>query len=559
MKHKQLILKLMPLVLLLVSIIGLTGQARPVSAAVPQSDVTITVTDGGLPVSGGVYAAYNFERAYQRIMKGDIPQEILDSKYWLSLKRSVENATQPETESVGIVFANGFDLSPGVQHGPDGTIEVMARILQLGGQKLLEQLNIRKPAAYYFHQLNMTKADDRFTDDNGQAIATLTQGLSAILDGRGNYVGMLLVTDKDQSISFDVANLDGRLVLSMPEISDTIKTDYNRYVVESGQKQKFNLRISRELMQSGRAISLKTNANLIISDVIVPAEYQSIITVNNASTDAEGVTTARSISFSQALDNDIDLTVMAYITPTMSVSNSELGATMTASVKDAYGNRLSTTSPGLMLSGINFAMVDTDDEKLIGGATYLLGKKRDEMNYLFDFEKGWIEVPDMAVLNVEEYAHVVGGYQYDIGQTKPLEILMDTKRFNYVPAKNRELNQSLIQINGLEAGDYFLYPIGYPQGYELYSNPIPFKVWTTITRSANGNFLKMDSISKASSQDFRINTTIPDYNGGQNEYNLLSLVDATEKPYNPTRRIITAIMIIVLAMLLIGALLMIFI
>ena len=114
----------------------------------------------------------------------------------------------------------------------------MEQILRMGGNglPLLEELNGEDTQNIIFHQPERGRVSNTFTNLSGQAVAIVNKGLTAIMTNEGKFQKLVMVDKNNQEINLDVANLDNRLEFTVEDIPSGAKTNFGRYVVESGEK-----------------------------------------------------------------------------------------------------------------------------------------------------------------------------------------------------------------------------------------------------------------------------------------------------------------------------------
>ncbi|QDK70484.1 hypothetical protein [Lactococcus protaetiae] len=133
---------------------------------------------------------------------------------------------------------------------------------------------------------------------------------------------------------------------------------------------------------------------------------------------------------------------------------------------------------------------------------------------------------------------------------------MTTTRFNFNATNNNEINQSLIQIVGLLPGDnYFLYPVKTQEESGDNPNMTDFSVFAKLSVGPNGAVIINNSLGKVRTQDFSFNSTIPDFQSGINEYNVLPVDGSQVTQINVKKQIILPITLVVFVMVVIAVVL----
>lgn len=499
-------------------------------------------TTTGIPNKGLVYNAYNLNNVYQKIMYGDIANEETQTLEWRRIQKIAQEESDETTGSL-IHFANGIAIGPGITHNPDDTLYTIKYLLRRGGLSLLTKLNGEGTENIFFHQPESWKMSNTFTNKQGQAVASVSPGITAIMTGGGVYQKLINVTEDNQEIDIDTANIDNRLSISLDNVQDSQKTNFGRYVVESGENLSFTLNINKEFSQkSSGTLKLSSSSNMEITSITEISGDSGIDTVQID--DKQLVSNpAHQISIPKLTEN-MSIRVTVRVIPQTVESGADTGAMLSVAGLDDSGIPVSAKSPAVVLSGINFAMLDTENNKLTTGGEYLLGKYDDQSYQLYSANEGWKKVSNLDNIDSSQFTLLKGGNQYDFGNPNAIPIAETLGRFNFNAEENKKLNQSLIQITGLAQGDhYFLYPVREATGYDLIEKPIDFAVFTKFDIGRNGNAIIRNSINQAVTQNFKVNSNIPDFKAGVNEYNVLSVNGMPQKPVNVGFKIILPIVL----------------
>ena len=207
----------------------------------------------------------------------------------------------------------------------------------------------------------------------------------------------------------------------------------------------------------------------------------------------------------------------------------------------------------LSSAGINFVLIDGEENKLVKDAQYVLGKKQDNKYYISS-HSGWKEVKqkDLTQLNTDDYTVMSGGNIYNFGESEGIPMAVNPQNWNRDFQAIQSKNQSLLGIRGLGQGNqYFLMQVKAPSGYNKIDQPHYFTVHndkdsTQISRNS-------DSIGFAQSQAVGLNGQIPGYIAGTNEFNILSVTSNTDSlKINVKKSIIFPIVLIIFVIVLIG-------
>ncbi|MDN6078049.1 MAG: hypothetical protein L0I64_09770 [Lactococcus lactis] len=524
--------------------------------------VELHVTDNGDPLSNRAYEAYNLDEAYQKIVDGDIRPSDTLSASWKNLQREAQ-ADPNKIEGNLVQFSNGLAIGPGIKHSSEDATVTISYILRMGGLPLLLELNDRdksdndKTVRSIFHQSG-GKASNYFTDKQGKAVADVSLGLNAIMNRGGAFQKLVSVKDKNQVINLDVANTDARLSISLLADSRMKRTDFNKYVIESGQNNPitFKLKISKDFNRLGGVLTLSSTPNLVVTSVEVPSNIEGMsVQEIHEEGELQNSNPDRQITL-PSLTKDITLTIRAYVTPTSTQDAPAEGSLLYLKAVDDNGVEDNIKSPAVVLTGINFVMVDNKTNKLVTGEQYVLGKKTKSSYEIYSEQTGWVTFQSLSNIDLAQVTVLHGGQQYSIGGPSA-PILNATNRFNFNATLNKKINQSLIQIIGLNSGDnYFLYPVKQLKDQSLSNKTIDFSVFAKFKIGKNGAVIPENSLGTSKNQNFSLNSTIPDFRTGTMEYNTLSVEGKNPEVINVFKAIILPIALIVLLIFLVGIFLM---
>lgn len=517
-KQMNFLLKLLS-ICVVVLIVIIEGNAF-VKADTPQLvTIKLKATNNGVPQINAVYSSNNLDAVYQKIVSGEITKEDTLSSNW----KNIQSKAQPDPSKVNpgvIQFANGIAIGPGITHSAKDALSTLTYILRMGGFPLLVELN-GETESILFHQPGKFRLSNNFTNKEGEAVANVHTGLNAIMTRDGRFQKLINVTKNNQMISLDEANTDERLSFSLQEESSVEKTSFEKYVVESGSRNllTFRLNISKDFNQNGGVFILSSTSNLIITSVEAPVAVEGIEVSSVEETGGASTVNPKKQITIPALTEDVSIIIKAYVTPTSVKDAPTGGSTLFIKGTDDNGVDVSATSPAVVLAGANFVMTKNNGEELKTGGEYILGKKLPDGYDIYSATSGWIEVKDLGDIDRTKVTVMHGGQQYTIGNPQSLPVPVTTSRFNFKANSNEGVNQSLIQIIGLAQGkNYFLYPINNKKGEMTY-----FTVFAKFKIGKNGDLLTDTSLGNARIQNFSLNTTIPDFQTGVNEYNVLTV------------------------------------
>ncbi|AYG01581.1 hypothetical protein D7I46_11235 [Lactococcus allomyrinae] len=454
-----------------------------------------------------------------------------------------------------IEFSNGFSIGPGIRHSAEEAFSIMGYMLQMKGLPLLTDLNGKETESIVFHQPDRGRAALTFTNFSGEAIAELPLGPVAITTRSGTFQKLVTISKEKQKIDLDIANLDNRLKISFEASKGDSLTDFGRYVVESGQRNflSFKVIISKNFNRLGGAFVLTPSPNLVIDSVTPDSNIEGF---DVSAITGSGTNPSESLSqqlIVPALSNNLVLTVKAHVISTPVGSISPGGSTISISGTDDNALAASAKSPAVVLTGINFAMANEQGNKLVTNRQYLLGRYVKNGYEIYSATQGWVKEESLKEVNLEKVTVLRGGLQYMIGNSEILPIPKATSRFNFNAKENGKINQSLIQIIGLaEGSNYFMYPVENSTDKELLLKPINFSVFARFSITRDGVLITKNSIGEARNQNFSFNTSIPDFQSGVNEYNVLSIGQKKSNEFNAQIKIILPIVLLTLLIVVIG-------
>ena len=191
-------------------------------------------------------------------------------------------------------------------------------------------------------------------------------------------------------------------------------------------------------------------------------------------------------------------------------------------------------TPSLSSYGINFTMYDDNQNRLLQGSEYILGRlNADKKVSLYQPNGSWINTQktikslNKEYLNQNAY-HIRGNNIIGIdGYSNDIDLNPRLWAYNY--KKQVKSNQSLFKLRGLSNKyKYFLIQTKSPKGYLQSNKPFYFTV-------------NKDSVSKAQFGNYNINGYIMDMQYNKQEYNALANTpkgQKTKKTFKPMTLVI---------------------
>ena len=209
-------------------------------------------------------------------------------------------------------------------------------------------------------------------------------------------------------------------------------------------------------------------------------------------------------------------------------------------------------SASLSSAGVNFAVADTAKNTFVQGVNFVLGKKVGTETYLYSEERGWLPFDQsLDSANLADYKSFSSGNTYALGSTQTSPLQLNTTNFDFNKNRDTKINQALIQIMGLgQNAKYFLYPINLPSNYASAKKALNFYAFRTNGFSPDGDPLSQSSLSQAQQPSYTLNSQIPGYSAGQNEYNIFSVTPAS--PTNSTSLFLVILPLALVALVMLG-------
>ena len=557
---------------------------------------TIKLTTNGIVAQDQQIVAFNYQIAFTKIVEGKYKSTDVSSTYWTTLEKQY-----PSSDGTGITLPNQMTLAQGVTHSEDDAKNIISMLYQMGDFAFLQTLEGGVLPNVLPGNTNTNSSPvGGFTSKNGFAKGSIPSGFTIFAqNSNSSYLGNGIVSADSSHFTFDTLNTSSQLSFSATSLPSANHSGERQYTVDYGQELTFTLKIDSSLLQNGGQLQLQPMSNLVIDSISTPMDQQDLLgdTINpnaylpsgtaatsnltqsnlssTASTVGQGLTKQSITAYQTDLPSTSSTTVItitAHINPTvtidktMSISNNPLDATIPIDISNAPSTPLTmkaivtsgaeittATSPVINSSGINFAMVDGKTDKLAVGASYVLGKKINGEDYYYLPGGGWQS--SSTDDNLSDYEVFSGGQQYFIGTTSTAAIPYNTTQFAFNSSTDRKINESLIQIRGLGNGNYFLTQLTAAHGHGINNQLYPFTISSKNVVTANGNNLIKNSIAFAAQPLYSLNTKIPDYAAGSNEYNVLPVTSQGIKGINLQKAIIYPILFIIIAMLIVGIIL----
>ena len=389
---------------------------HPIKAYASQEDKILTkieVTQNGTPIINTSFNALNVEVAMHQIKTGEFPQKFLEGGAW---KTFLQNAPEwMKVQGNEVIFENGLKFGPGIQLNDADARKIMNSILVSNGKAIIDELNLEtdnvpeSPVPFY----QPGKFTNKFTTQEGIAETSLSKGLTAILNAQLNYIKLVDIKQPNQTFAIDLKNTSPDLTFKLESATPKEKTNFGQYVISLDQNIEYRLLIKKNLMDSTDSVTLSLPANSqLVIDSIESSNPEVTITQNNFAFD---VTTANSptpivaatIGFDENLDQDIDIAIKGHINKSLisGVNSPNLNLGLQATTNQTGNGVELASTPNLVTSGINFAMIDGQKLSLESGAEYVLGREVGDKKEIYMPSGSWetIDQLDLPYL-MEKYS-----------------------------------------------------------------------------------------------------------------------------------------------------------
>ena len=581
--------KYIKIVTILVTIVSCFYISSGNVLAIDKEKVTfnISATQEGGPAASSNIVYENVQMAYENIMKGTIPDDLEKTVLW--------NAALSDNQQF-IELGSGLKLGKGITHDSAEAKKII-QILFQSNFEIFQFLNGTP-------RESMSDMKSFLTDENGQGSAQIEKGLLAVISN-STIINLVDLNENNQNISVDLDGTNSGVSLEFIGVSENSKNKVGTYVLENNQKISYKITVSKELLKDGeQVLSILTPSNVIIDSSSVPLEKKSVlppiipenyyqglaVTSDNYELLKPQIFSLTSEKLKSTFSNenyytlpqsdeDIVVTGELSVSPIVTEEVNFLFTTIpltaqlnlhsfnmqdgsnvkqpstfqiTAQVGEGTTAASALAAP-LSSAGINFVLIDGEENKLVRDAQYVLGKKEDNKYYISS-RSGWKEVKqkDLTQLNTDDYTVMSGGNIYNLGESEGIPMAVNPQNWNRDFQAIQSKNQSLLGIRGLGQGNqYFLMQVKAPSGYNKIDKPYYFTVHndkdnTQISRNS-------DSIGFAQSQAVGLNGQIPGYIAGTNEFNILSVTSNTDSlKVNVKNSIIFPIALIILVIVIIG-------
>ena len=159
--------------------------------------VKLTHSQSGTAARGQQVAAYNYEKAYDILKKGNIPETVLNSNDWSDLQKKFP------VKKNSIILSENLTLGPGVKHSSKKAMAIIKFLYSSGNFSFLQFLNSTPLNVSPTGPWNQTLFID-FTNDNGKTKTKLRTGPTIFINTGNNneFLGLINITKMSTSHSF---------------------------------------------------------------------------------------------------------------------------------------------------------------------------------------------------------------------------------------------------------------------------------------------------------------------------------------------------------------------
>ncbi|MDR0298924.1 MAG: hypothetical protein LBI13_02420 [Streptococcaceae bacterium] len=549
------------------------------------SEVSLTTLKLGIPISHTRFYAQNIQEAFEKVESGNFDEKDFSSPAWEYAYANLD----PTTDNKELIhLPNGISFGKGIKNSEENT----AKIMPLLPTQLLQELSGIELSRYEEFALHTPGNKGlKYSNSQGVSVGRIQTGWNAIFEGN-NFVKLVNLDHGVKSIVIDTVNTNTEISSKISNISEAAKDKNGVYTIEYGEKVKYQIRVSKNLLSNGLSLNVDIPLNVVIDEISLPSTQ----VLKDTAIDTTGLQNANYTipdklakssqylnklfdSSSQsyyridlpATSEDLTFTITAHIEPVVQVIQNVLvdqtsgpqgvfiekkafvssqgvlkNFRLTISGEAQSGEQITNQTPAIGSSGINFLTVNTKTKKATTGSRYVLGKKVGNDNYYWVGKDQWIKMQGDAYLSYPGIRQLSGNQIYVIG-AEDSEAIYGSNSFWSQTLKDEELSQSCIRILGLKQGsNYFFMEVQTSNGNAENKNVSTFKVYRDGNKTSLGN---------AGNQDFELNTYLPDYRAGSNEYNLLS--ESRVTPSIGGERVLLIGQIILTVVLMLGAVLLI--
>lgn len=561
------------------------------ASRVDTTKLSVQITSSGEPVKNSIFLAGNYDKAYRYITTGVFPISVVNSPAW----QSVQNSTHT-------IIVAGLTMGMNNKHSKNEAETIISTLFNTNFT-LLQSINETNNGAEItsfnpptnFFNLHIPGGGAGITNGQGKAVGEVPIGLTAIVDGNsGRLIKLINVVSGMSEVKVDINSLG--ISLSFAQSGSAIQSR----TVEFNEEIHYKLKVSKRILDSTTPtkIILRPDANVVIDETSIPNTVSSLVPpiinqsitfdplagseqLNEVANKIGDELISWQINMYEIIipptDSSVSIDIKAHLAPTVYLNDlgiqQGVGTTstvlnipinafdfpdrnfkITANVDfPTASTQVSTTSPEINTTGINFVTVDANKNKLVRDAVYVLGKTSEGKKYLYDSQGNWSETPDISAITPTSYTLLRGGNQYILGKNEAITIPLNTSRFNYNFERDTKNNQSLIKLFGLgEEKNYFLYQVATPTNYPMNKTPIDFSAFSEKVISPNGSQMTKTSMGEAVNQSFKLNSLIPDYSAGTNEYNLLAVTSQKKIQFSSVKSIILPLIVFVIGIAVIG-------
>jgi hypothetical protein len=501
----------------------------------------ITFTRQSVPQNNSIFFVRDVTTIYNKINQGKFTSADKSSSAWAELEREYP------TKNGVISLTSYIRIGKGVKNSAQVSQDIIRFFYVNNLSNIVQTFNGGAAQVRVNVPNNIGRS---YTDAGGVGEFSAIVGRHyAVYDSKGLFLQIIYVTSKVSSFEVDTLNQDSRFSISVRGLPDAQKSGPGQYNVGYNQSLTFQIHIDKSLLKTGMKLMLSPNANIVIdtppSGAVVSDTPSSATRLSTdplytymlsipASEDDQTITFQGHLASTvEDPETDQPIDIFEDLDTQLSVQ-----ATLSGSIYS-----LTTYSPGITTSGINFAMIDSKNSELVPGAEYVLGKISGSAILLYGKEGTWVSTSSLQNLDRSQYQIISGGNLYVIGRPDILTIPLNTSGYAFNAQKDTETNQNLIQVRGLSTGRYFLYQVSAPRGFSVIKTKQYFDVFRRSILAKDGVRLTVSSVGLVSHQFFALNKEIPDFYSGTNEYSPLFLSKTSAPSFDSFVKIIVPILV----------------
>ncbi|HGC8430107.1 TPA: SpaA isopeptide-forming pilin-related protein [Streptococcus agalactiae] len=525
-------------------------------------DITAYYYHNNTPQYSVQINAIHLQTALDKVRTGEFESKDFTHYTFDSIKRKYQVSGKK------VLMDNNYRFGSGIKNTRQDAIAIVRLLLEKNKDYLIYMNGLEEPSVLY----NPENKRYKFTNNKGKAIGNIPVGLTAFENSAETQEYVLKNIQKNETIYLGNTRVDNPRVTVNNKKRDTIGVEYGKritYRIPIYSKQ-LTVRVSPNFVVDSTNYNYRLSQEPIIAeegkegrlypiDSSISVDGDKIILNSSGDETEQKELLQNSLYKLHSIDKlDFDLTnadikeleITGHVASkrdyNLSVAQEKKGVIETKRslisvdnqkqdqgifVEDSKGY---IKTPSLSSYGINFAMYDDNQNRLLQGSEYILGRlNADKKVSLYQPNGFWINTQktikslNKEYLNQNAY-HIRGNNIIGIdGYSNDIDLNPRLWAYNY--KKQVKSNQSLFKLRGLSNKyKYFLIQTKSPKGYLQSNKPFYFTV-------------NKDSVSKAQFGNYNINGYIMDMQYNKQEYNALANTpkgQKTKKTFKPMTLVI---------------------